>query len=357
MKHVVYIGQYVGGETCGVRALAVDGDTGEIEPLVFADGLPNTLWLALSPDGSRLYSSREQGIVAFDMKGASLVAVADYEIGHTHPCHFSLSADGNRLAFAEYADAVCGIIDLTTGRMTARTLICGGPNLPRQDKAHAHCAVETPDGRYLCVVDLGSDAIWLFDPTTFTPRGKVGADPANTAANMGTDPANMGTDPGGAGPRHLIFHHNWRFAYVIFELANIVSAYRYENGTFTHLQTLPLLPPDFTGHSQAAALKLSADGRRLFATNRGHDSVVTFDVDPDTGMMSFRACSPLGGSWPRDFTMLPGERIALACLERAGEVRSFRYDAVTGAFSPLPHAFRTHRPVVAVLNAAAKSTN
>ena len=339
MKHVVYVGQYAGGETCGVRTLAVDGDTGEIEPLAFADGLPNTLWLALSPYGSRLYSSRERGVVAFDVKGESLAAVADYEIGHTHPCHFSFSADGNRLAFAEYADAVCGIIDLTTGRMTARTLIGGGPNLPRQDKAHAHCAVETPDGRHLCVVDLGSDAIWLFDPATFAPRGKVG------------------TGPRGAGPRHLIFHHNGRFAYVIFELANIVSAYRYENDAFTHLQTLPLLPSDFTGHSQAAALKLSADGRRLFATNRGHDSAVTFDVDPDTGMMSFRACSPLGGSWPRDFTMLPGERIALACLERAGEVRSFRYDAATGAFSPLPHAFRTHRPVVAVLNAAVKSAN
>ena len=373
MKHIVYVGQYSGGETCGVRTLAVDGDTGEIEPLAFADGLPNTLWLALSPDGSRLYSSRERGVVAFDVKGECLAAVADYEIGHTHPCHFSLSADGNRLAFAEYADAVCGIIDLTTGRATARTLIGGGPNLPRQDKAHAHCAVETPDGRYLCVVDLGSDAIWLFDPATFAPQGKVGTGPANMGpgpagkvgtgpANMGTDPAGkvggkVGTDPVGAGPRHLIFHHNGRFAYVIFELANIVSAYRYEKGAFTHLQTLPLLPPDFTGHSQAAALKLSADGRRLFATNRGHDSVVTFDVYPDTGMMSFRACSPLGGSWPRDFTMLPGERIALACLERAGEVRSFRYDAATGAFSPLPHAFRTHRPVVAVLNAAAKSTN
>ena len=340
MKHIVYVGQYSGGETCGVRTLAVDGATGEIEPVAFVDGLPNTLWLALSPDGSRLYSSRDQGVAAFGVKGESLAAVADYRIGHTHPCHFSLSADGARLAFAEYSDAVCGVIDLTTGRMITGTLAGAGPNLPRQDKAHAHCAVETPDGRHLCVVDLGSDAIWLFDPVTFAPQGKVGPDPA------------------GAGPRHLVFHHNGRFAYVIFELANIVSAYRYANGAFTPLQTLPLLPQDFTGHSQAAALKLSADGRRLFATNRGHDSVVTFDIDPDTGLMSFRACSPLGGSWPRDFTMLPGERIALACLERAGEVRSFRYDAATGAFAPLPHAFRTHRPVVAVLQTPARgSTN
>ena len=357
MKHIVYVGQYSGGETCGVRTLAVDGDTGEIEPIAFVDGLQSTLWLALSPDGSRLYSSRERGVVAFDVKGEGLVAVADYEIGHTHPCHFSLSADGKRLAFAEYAEAVCGVIDLSTGRVTDRTLVGGGPNLPRQDKAHAHCAVETPDGRHLCVVDLGSDAIWLFDPITFAPHGKLGTDPVGNKgtdpADKGTGPSNMGTGPGGEGPRHLIFHQNGRFAYVIFELANIVAAYRYVNGVFIHLQTLPLLPSDFTGHSQAAALKLSADGRRLFATNRGHDSVVTFDVDPDTGMMSFRACSPLGGSWPRDFTMLPGERIALACLERAGEVRSFRYDAATGAFSPLPYAFRTHRPVVAVLNALA----
>ena len=330
MRRLVFIGQYAGGGACGVHVLNVDDATGEIAPVDFVGGLDNSLWLAVSPDGSRLYAARDGGITAFAVDGARLAACDDYEIGHTQPCHFSFSSDGRRLYFAEYVDAVCGVVELSSGRVVSRTLVGGGPNRPRQDKAHAHCAIETPDGRHLCVIDLGSDAIWLFDPVDMSPRGKVETAP-------------------GAGPRHLVFHPGGRFAYLIYELGNIVTAFRCDGGKFAPIQTLPLLPPDFDGLSQAAALKFSEDGTRLFATNRGHDSVVVFDVDRDSGRLAFVARSPLGGSWPRDFTMLPGERVALACLERAGEVRAFGYGKASGSFSPLPYAYRTHRPVVAVV--------
>ena len=329
MKRKVYVGQYAGGDTCGINVLSVDDTTGEIEPVDFLGDLSNTLWLTLSPDATRLYAARDEGIMVFDVHGSHLEMMTQYEIGHTQPCHMSLSGDGRRLHFAEYSDAVCGTVDFISGKVHSVVLSGGGPNLPRQEKAHAHCAVETPDGTHLCVVDLGSDAVLLFDPVTLEPHGKVPTEP-------------------GEGPRHLVFHPNGRFAFLVYELGNIITSFRYSNGVFSPIETLPLLPPDFTGHSQAAALKISDDGRRLFATNRGHDSVVTFDFDPDAERLTLAAISPLGGSWPRDFTFLPGERIALACLERAGEVRSFSYDRETGDFSPLPHVFRTHRPVVAV---------
>ena len=86
----------------------------------------------------------------------------------------------------------------------------------------------------------------------------------------------------------------------------------------------------------------------IAAKKLNYQEVTAFDFDPDAERLTLAAMSPLGGSWPRDFTFLPGERIALACLERAGEVRSFSYNRETGGFSPLPHVFRTHRPVVAV---------
>lgn len=312
-----------------MHVLLVDDETGEIEATGFAGGFPNTIWLAASADGARLYAARDTGITAFDARGPRLVQSAGCEIGHTQPCHMSLSSDGRRLYFAEYTDAVCGTVDLESWRVVSAALVGSGPNLPRQGKAHAHCAVETPDGRFLCVVDLGSDAIWLFDANTMKLRGKVDTAP-------------------GAGPRHLAFHPSGKFAYIVYELGNIVTSFRYEDGEFSPTGTQTLLPSGFSGQSQAAALKLSADGRRLFATNRGHDSVAVFDIDFDTGRLSLAAISPLGGSWPRDFTVLPGERIALACLERAGEVRSFRYEKRTGRFTPLSHVFRTHRPVVAV---------
>ena len=333
MKRRIYVGQYAGGESCGVHVLSVDDETGEIEATGFVGGFPNTIWLALSADGARLYAARDAGITAFDVRGTHLVRSAGCEIGHTQPCHMSLSSDGRRLYFAEYADAVCGMVDLESWSVVSTTLVGSGPNLPRQEKAHAHCAVETPDGRFLCVVDLGSDAIWLFDALTMELHGRVETTP-------------------GAGPRHLAFHPSGKFAYLVYELGNIVTSFRYEYGGFSPTGTQSLLPSDFSSQSQAAALKLSDDGRRLFATNRGHDSVAAFDVDSGTGKLSPAAISPLGGSWPRDFTILPGERIALACLERAGEVRSFRYEKATGQFTPTPHVIRTHRPVVSVTCAA-----
>lgn len=330
MKQKVYVGQYDGGETCGVHVLSVDDETGEIIPSGFAGGLSNTLWFTPSRDGSLLHVARVGGVTDFKVQGDSLVRTADHETGKDEPCHMSLSADGGRLYFAEYTEASCGIVDLASGKVTAVPLTGSGPNLPRQSKAHAHCAVETPDGRYLCVVDLGVDAIRLFDPVTMEAKGQVDTAP-------------------GAGPRHLVFHPNGKIACLVYELGNIVTSFRYENGAFSPVETLSLLPADFTGPCQAAALKFSEDGMRFFASNRGHDSVTTFDIDPESGRMSFKACSPLGGSWPRDFTLLPGERIALACLEREGEVRSFSYDRDSGSFTALPHVYRTHRPVVAVV--------
>ena len=331
MKKTVYVGQYAGGETCGINVLSVDDVTGAIEQVNFIGGLSNTLWLTLSPDASRLYAARNGGITLFDVRGSELVVSSEYDVGTVaEPCHMSLSADGGRLYFSEYRDAVCGIVDVVSGKTASVTLVGKGPNLARQEKAHAHCAVETPDGLHLCVVDLGSDAIWLFDPVTLEPHGKVHTEP-------------------GVGPRHLVFHPNGRIACLVYELGNVVTSFRYEDGVFSPLETLPILPEGFSGHSQAAALKFSEDGKRFFATNRGHDSVVTLGISPEGGRMRLKACSPLGGSWPRDFTLLPGERIALACLERAGEVRSFSYDKATGLFTALPHAFRTHRPVVAVV--------
>ena len=325
----VYIGQYSNDQDCGILSIGVDEATGEIVRLNHCGGYPNTLWLSPSHDGSRLYAARDGGITVFDATRSELRPVADYGLVRTQPCHMSLSSDGNRLYFAEYTDAICGIIELDSGTVTATTLEGSGPDPARQTKAHAHCAVETPDGHHLCVADLGSDSIWMFDSRSLVLECRTE------------------TLPPGAGPRHIAFHPNGKFAYIVFELANIIASYRYADGKLEHIQTLPLLPGDFSGHSQAAALKISGGGKMLFATNRGHDSAVAFRIDPVSGELSAASHSPLGGSWPRDLTLLPGGRIAIGCLEREGEVRTYSFDENTNLFAPLPFSVKMHRPVVA----------
>ena len=327
----VYIGQYSNGGNCGIHTLGIDDSTGEIMELSHTFGLHNTIWLALSRDATRLYAARDNGISVFHTTGGTLRHISDYETNHTQPCHLSLSSDGNRLYFAEYTDATCGIIHLDTGKTLTATLSGNGPNLARQSTAHAHCAVESPDGRYVFIADLGSDSIWIFDSTNLKLLQKI-------------------PTPPGAGPRHIVFHPNGKFAYVVFELANIVIAYSYDNGTIIPIQNMPLLPDGYNGKSQAAALKISENAGFLFATNRGDDSVTGFSIDSVSGELKFIANSSLGGSWPRDFSLLPGGRIAVACLEREGEVRTYALDGNAGALKPLPYAVKMHRPVVAIID-------
>ena len=331
MRRTVYVGQYAGGATCGVWTLSVDDETGRMACVDFAENLDDTLWLTLSADGTRLYAGRAGGVTVFDTTGRALRTVAAYETGGSQPpCHLSLSADGRRLYFAVYTDARCGIVDLESGQVRATTLAGHGPNAARQEKAHAHCAQETPNARSLAVADFGSDAIWTFDLLKLTPQGKFRMPP-------------------GSGPRHLVFHPWGAFAYVIFELSNTIGVYRFASDRFEPLQFVPLLPEGFVNPSQAAALKLSADGRQLFATNRGLDTAVAFDIDQTTGFLSQGVQSPLGGCWPRDLTLLPGGRIAIACLERTGEVRACAYEVTTRRFHVLEHHVALHRPVVAAV--------
>lgn len=329
MMRRVYIGQYSNGQDCGILSIGVDEATGKIVRLNQCCGYPNTLWIVPSHDGTRLYAARDGGITVFDTTRSELRPVADYGLVRTQPCHMSLSSDGKRLYFAEYTDAICGIVELDSGAVLTAMLEGCGPDPRRQTAAHAHCAVETPDGRHMCVADLGSDSIWLFDSKSLALECK------------------METMPPGAGPRHIAFHPNGKFAYIVFELANIIAAYRYVDGKLEHIQTLPLLPENFSGQSQAAALKISGCGKMLFATNRGHDSAVAFRIDPDSGKLAAAAHSPLGGNWPRDLTLLPGGRIAVGCLEREGKVRTYSFDAGANLFTPLPFSVKMQRPVVA----------
>ena len=120
---------------------------------------------------------------------------------------------------------------------------------------------------------------------------------------------------------------------------------------FQHLQTVPLLPKSFSGFSKASAVKLSADGRRRFGSNRGHDSIAAYDLDPDTGRLTLAAISRLAGQAPRDFTFMPGERFALVGHQDSDELMAYAYEPGSGRLTPASAPFPLHRPVAIVFGA------
>lgn len=154
-------------------------------------------------------------------------------------------------------------------------------HLDRQTCSHPHCITATPDGDLLCICDLGTDCIYVCDLNL------------NEISRVTVTP--------GSGPRHLIFSKDGRFAYASNEMGNTVGVFSYEYGRLTHLKDFPTLPSDFTGFSTASAIRLSDDGRKLYVSNRGHDSVTVFHVDGAELTLDRFILSH--GSSPREMTL------------------------------------------------------
>lgn len=322
----IYLGSYTDQDnTAGLRTLHLDEATGKLDIEAEYD-VPMGIYQALSPDKSLLLSCTATGLASFRADGPRLVEIDEAALGSC-PCHVAATPDWGRALFANYLGGFAGSVELDGGRFGAvvrHDHSGSGPNLPRQDKAHCHQAVPTPDGAGYCVVDLGLDEIVEY------PSGRVFHTPRR-----------------GAGPRHMLFHPNGRLAFLVHELGNLVSTLRWDAATgFRALDTQPTLPGGDTGRGPdgdlAAAVRLTPDLRRVVISNRGENSLVAYDYSESDGELSFKARSPLPGSWPRDFAFVSGD-IALAAMERSGEVHTLRYDPESGIFevvSTLPGLFR-----------------
>ncbi len=348
MKVLAYVGCYTDEKELGIHIYECDTGTGAFRRLNSIGSINHAIYLAVNRAKTRVYASlgipeyggatQNGAVAAFEVKGDTLVFLNHKPVGVTPPCYVALGPTEKTLVFAEYTHAVSGVFELAPNGALAELAPVtlkhtgDGPNKPRQDKAHAHCAEVSPDGKYLCVVDLGIDRVKIYD----FPGRKDGL---RELTNMTVRSA------AGAGPRHIVFHPNGRLAFLLHELNNTISSFRYTGDALVHVQTLSMLPSTFTDYSKASAIKVSADGRRLFGSNRGHDSLATYDVDPDTGKMALIAISKLVGQSPRDFEFMPEEKFVLLGHENSNELFSYAYDAASGAFTPAFGPDTLYRPV------------
>jgi 6-phosphogluconolactonase len=215
-----------------------------------------------------------------------------------------------------------------------RQHVGSGPNAERQEGPHAHSADVTPDNALAVAADLGLDKLMLYrlDPgaAMLTPH----------------EPPFVTLQPG-CGPRHLAFHPNGRFAYVITELANTVIALAYDaaRGSFEVLQTVNTLPAGWTGESYCAEICVHPSGRFVYGSNRGHDSIAIFAVDAATGMLTPAGHASTQGKWPRGFALDPAGRFCYVANEHSDSIVVFRVDAASGALTPTGHALSVPSPV------------
>lgn len=334
-KSIGYVGASSGGKSEALHIVEVDNETGDVVvkgTLSAAD----TTYIAINKARTRLYTSCSSaefggkgangGVAVYEldavgMPGKRLDAVATTRGA---PCHLSISGDEKRLVFAEYSKGTAGGIALKPDGTFVKESLgvvestdAVGPNAKRQEHPHCHCARTTPDGKYTCVVDLGTDRVKIY------------------SAADGSFVRDLITTPSGGGPRHLTFHPNGKFAFLLFELENLVTSYRYEDGVFTPVMQMSLMPDDFTGFSKAAAIKLSADATELYCTNRGCDSIAVFAVDGANGYLRRRGVMKVAASFPWDFEFMPGGKILAVGFMKDKSLRTYRYDKATCTLTPI----------------------
>ena len=366
MKYITYVGSYTDAtHKEGIHIFESDAETGDFRLLGVVNTLENPIYMALNGSCSRLYTvlgrqsfgpeGRQGGLAAFAVRGDRLEFLNAIPTGWTTPCHVSLDPSERTLVYAEYSCGTAGYANIAPDG-SIDTAFAGapnainplfqvqhvgdGPNKPRQDKAHAHCSIVTPDGKYQLVVDLSLDQVKAYD---FAHRAQGMKEvPYATIDTRGFAP--------GAGPRHIVFHPNGKFAFVIFELGNLVASFRYTGRGFTHVATCPLLEGEAMKACKAAAIKVSEDGTQLFCSNRdisrsGYDSITVFNVDPSTGKMEFLNNAKVGGAFPRDFEFMPGGKFCLVGLKEDWRVASFAYDKAKGTFTQVAQMEGVYRPL------------
>ncbi|WP_018749909.1 lactonase family protein [Paenibacillus sanguinis] len=320
-----YVGTYAEKSEPGIYLCELELRSGKIRKLREQAGIANPSFLIADAKARRLYavSERSDGQVAgyaVDPQEGSLTMLGTTASTEgADPCHLALRRGAERhLLAANYSSGDINVFALDSGgapgEMTSRVRHQGSSvNAERQESAHAHSAVPSPDGRFAFVSDLGMDQVIIYrlEGGRLERHGEVHLPP-------------------GAGPRHFVIHPSQRFAYGINELNNSLTTYTFdsERGHLEVVQHIHSLPEDYTGENYPADIQLSPDGRFVYGSNRGHDSVVGFRIHPDTGHLYDPSWTAAGGNWPRNFAMLAN--YALVANQYSDNIAVLRRDELTG---------------------------
>jgi 6-phosphogluconolactonase len=343
----VYVGTYTDGTSRGIYRSSLDLATGKATAPVLAAEAKNPSFLALHPSGRFLYAVSEIDELAGAKTGAVMAFAIDPKTGDLGflnqqpseggaPCHLVVDRSGKNVLVANYGGGTVAVLRTSgDGRLAPATSVRlhegQGPNSARQQKPHAHGIYLDAAERFAFSPDLGADRVFVyrFDALTgvLTPHGAAPLEP-------------------GFGPRHLAFHPKGRHAYVIGELSNTIAVFGYDpaKGELSLLETVKTLPEGFTGTSYTAEIEVSPDGRFLYGSNRGHDSLVVFRIDATSGRLALAGHVPVGGAWPRHFTIESRGGVLLAAHQRSATIAFFRLDPASGMPSPLGVSLALDRP-------------
>ena len=346
---LVYVGTYTGAKSKGIYRYHLNLETGALDQQKLVAETPSPSFLALHPGHRFLYAANEVdslngkpgGAVsafAIDPKTGDLQALNQQSSQGAGPCHLTVDRTGRNVIVANYgAGSIAVLPTQVNGSLKPASAFVqhkgSSVNAQRQEAPHAHSVNLDPGNRYLFAADLGLDKvlIYKFDPAQGTLTANV--------------PEGVSLKPG-AGPRHFTFHPSGRFAYVINELHSSVTAFSYKSpsGELTEIQTIPTLSQPVEGNS-TAEVQIHPSGKFLYGSNRGHNSIAMFRVDPDKGTLTAIGHQSTGGKTPRNFGIDPTGRFLLAANQDSNSISVFRIDPANGTLSAVGAPVETPMPV------------
>ena len=341
---LLFVGSYTDGKKGdGIHVYSLEADGGLTERYKQSD-LVNSSFLAVAPNGKYLYSVTESklekdgSVSAFKIDSASgkLTFLNKQTTDGRNPVHLNVHDDGKFVVSGNYTDAVINIYECEAdGRLkpSSQLVEFSGSSIvsPNQDVAHAHSTNFSPDGKYLYVMDLGTDKIHAF---------KFNKENAAKLTTFGD--GTLAAEPG-SGPRHFAFHPNGKYGYCINELNGTVTSFAYKQGILHPIAT-NFSYAEKRENYQAADIHVSPDGKFLYASNRGENTLAIFAIDKSSGRLKLVGHESTFGDHPRSFVIDPTGQYLVVANQTTGNLVTFKRNMKTGKLTKLPKEVQLKTP-------------
>ncbi|MFN8940152.1 MAG: lactonase family protein [Acidobacteriota bacterium] len=347
-EYIIYVGTYTRQHSKGIYAYRYHPDSRQLTSLGLAAGTKNPSFLTIHPNRKYLYAVNEgdASVSAFAIEGPNgqLRELNVVPSGGGVPCHLVVEKTGKYLLLANYGsgNSVAAFPiqpDGSLGEPSSLMAHRGSSIGSRQRGPHAHAAVLSPDHRFLFVPDLGLDQV--FGYLVDSKQGKLTpADPPATPITPGS------------GPRHMAFHPNGKFAYVNSEMGSLVTAFAFTPaaGRLRQFQVISTLPRGFAKPNNTAEIEVHPNGKFLYVSNRGHDSIAVFRVDAKTGKLTFLEHAPSQGSIPRNFAIDPTGNYMFVANQNTGNIALLKIDQKNGRLTPSGETVAVDAPVCVIFH-------
>lgn len=329
MKETIYLGTYTKKDSKGIYEITLDTEAKKLENLKLVAEAGHPTYLTLNDDNSFLYGVLKEetgnGVGMFKVSAdGNFNRVDSALVDGASPCYVAYDADRSLVYSANYHDGALSVYQTDkAGTITLTDTVKheGSSVHENQDAPHVHFVNVTPDKKYLVACDLGTDEVYTY---TVNEAGKL------------SEVNRFNTKPG-TGPRHLVFSKDGTKAYLFGELSSEINVLSYDssNGSFEHVQTILTVPEDRESFKWGAAIRISKDGKFVYASNRGHDSIAVFAVSPTDGTLKIVEYVSTEGKTPRDFDLDPTNQFVVVGHQDTDNMTLFERDSETGKLTLL----------------------